>query len=79
MPFFLILILQRINRLAFAALLVLYVSADYAYFTKSGFLVKPYATPYQEMADVIRDGSHGQNAIVVVNVYGAFRNRCWTI
>jgi hypothetical protein len=72
LPFFLILILRRMNHLAFAVLLVLYASADYAYFTKSGFLVKPYATPYKEMADVIRDGSHGQNAIVVVNVYGAF-------
>jgi hypothetical protein len=60
------------NTLAFAALLVVYVSADYAYFTRSGFLVKPYATPYQEMADVILDASRGQNAIVAVDRYGAF-------
>ena len=72
LPFFLILILRQMNPLAFAALLVLYASADYAYFTKSGFLVKPYATPYKEMADVIRDGSRGQNAIVAVDRYGAF-------
>ena len=67
LPFFLMLILRQMNPLAFAALLVLYASADYAYFTRSGFLVKPYATPYKEMADVIRDGSRGQNAIVVVD------------
>ena len=72
LPFFLILILRQMNPLAFAALLVLYACADYAYFTKSGFLVKPYATPYKEMADVIRDGSRGQNAIVAVDRYGAF-------
>ena len=45
LPFFLILIVRQLNPLAFAALLVLYASADYAYFTKSGFLVKPYAIP----------------------------------
>jgi hypothetical protein len=72
LPFFLILILRQMNSLAFAALLVLYATADYAYFTKSGFLVKPYATPYKEMADVIRDGSHAQNAMVAVDRYGAF-------
>ena len=72
LPFFLILILRQMNPLAFAALLVLYAGADYAYFTRSGFLVKPYATPYKEMADVIRDGSRGQNAIVAVDRHGAF-------
>jgi hypothetical protein len=72
LPFFLALIVRHISPLAFAALLVLYGSADYAYFAKSGFLVKPYATPYKEMADVIRDGSRGQNAIVAVSRYGAF-------
>jgi hypothetical protein len=72
LPFFLILILRHMNPLAFAALLVLYGGADYAYFARSGFLVKPYAAPFKEMADVIRDGSRGQNAIVAVNTYGAF-------
>ena len=72
LPFFLILILRQMNPLALAALLILYACADYAYFTKSGFLVKAYAAPYKEMADVIRDGSHGQNAIVAVDRYGAF-------
>ena len=69
LPFFLIVILRQMNPLAFAALLVLYACADYAYFTRSGFLVKPYATPYKEMADVIRDGSRGQNSIVAVDTY----------
>jgi len=71
LPFFLILILRQMNPLAFAALLVLYASADYAYFTRSGFFVKPYASPYKEMADVIRDGSRGQNSIVAVDTHGS--------
>jgi len=71
LPFFLILIVRQLNVLTFAALLVLYVCADYAYFSKSGFLVKPYAAPYQEMADLI-NGSRGQNATVAVDVYGVF-------
>ena len=72
LPFFLMLILRQMNPLAFAALLVLYGGADYAYFARNGFLVKPYAAPYKEMADVIRDGSRGQNAIVAVDRYGSF-------
>src|SRR5262249_21658418 len=67
LPFFLILILRQFNRLAFAALLMLYASADYAYFTRSGFLVKPYAAPYKEVADIIRDGSRDQNTVVAVD------------
>jgi hypothetical protein len=72
LPFFLMLMLRHINRMMFAALLVLYASADYAYFTRSGFLVKPYVVPYKEMADVILDGSSGQNAIVLVDTIDAF-------
>jgi hypothetical protein len=72
LPFFLILILRQLNPLAFVALLVVYAGADYAYFTRSGFLVKPYATPYQEMADVIRERSRGQNATVAVDRHGVF-------
>jgi hypothetical protein len=72
LPFFLILLLRQLNPLAFPVLLVLYVCADYAYFTKSGFLVKPYAAPYREMAEVIRDGSRGQNATLAVDPHGAF-------
>jgi len=49
--FFLFLIVRGMNPLVFVALLVLYASADYAYFSRSGFLVKPYAAPYKEMAD----------------------------
>jgi hypothetical protein len=70
LPFFLILIVRRLNPLAFAALLILYAGADYAYFTGSDFLVKPYATPYKEMADLIRERSRGQNALVAVDTYG---------
>jgi hypothetical protein len=72
LPFFLILILQQLSPLAFATLLALYATADYAYFTRSGFLVKPYAAPYKEMADIIRDGSRGQKTIVAVDPYGSF-------
>ena len=72
LPFFLILILRQLNPMAFAALLVLYACADIAYFTRSGFFVKPYAAPYKEMAEVIREGSRGQNALLAVSPYGAF-------
>lgn len=72
LPFFLMLVLRKMHSSAFAALLVLYAGADYAYFTRSGFLVKPYAAPYKEMAEVIRDGSRAQNAVLAVSPYGAF-------
>ena len=72
LPFFLILIVRRMSSLVFVALLVLYAGSDYAYFTRSGFLVKPYAIPYEEMANVIRDGSRGENALVAVDRFGSF-------
>jgi hypothetical protein len=72
LPFFLILIVRQLNPSVFVALLVLYAGADYAYFTRGDFLVKPYATPYQEMADLIRERSRGQNAIVAVDPHGVF-------
>ena len=72
LPFFLILIVRQMNSLVFVALLVLYAASDYAYFARSGFLVKPYATPYEEMARVIRDGSLGENAVVAVDRFGSF-------
>ena len=72
LPFFLILIVQRMKPLTFAALLVLYVTADYAYFTRSGFFVKPYAAPFREVAEVILDGSAGRAAIVAVDRHGSF-------
>jgi hypothetical protein len=72
LPFFLMLIARKINPSVCAVLLVLYAGADYAYFTRSGFLVKPYAAPYKEMAEVIRGGSRGQNAILAVSPHGAF-------
>jgi len=71
LPFFLILILRQMNPWTFATLLVLYAAADYAYFTRSGFLVKPDAAPYKEMANVIREGSRGQNAIIAVDTFGS--------
>ena len=70
LPFFLILIVRELNPLAFAVLLVLYAGADYAYFTRSDFLVKPYATPYKEMTDLIRERARGQNALLAVDPNG---------
>jgi hypothetical protein len=72
LPFFLMLVVRKLNPTAFVALLVLYASADYAYFTRSGFLVKPYATPYKDMADIIRDKAREQNAIIAVDPWGVF-------
>jgi len=72
LPFFLMLIVRQMSSLMFVALLVLYAGSDYAYFTRSGFLVKPYAIPYEEMVNVIRDGSRGENALVAVDRFGSF-------
>jgi hypothetical protein len=72
LPFFLILIVRQLNAVAFVALLVLYAAADYAYFTRSGFLVKPYAAPYKEMADAIRDVSDEKNTLLAVDPNGSF-------
>lgn len=72
LPFFLLLIVRQMNRAVWLALLVLYASADCAYFMKSGFLVKPYATPYNEMAEVIRERLHGRDGTVVVDLHGVF-------
>jgi hypothetical protein len=71
LPFFLILMVRQLNPLAFAVLLALYAGADYAYFTKSDFLVKSYATPYKEMTEVTLGKSNGRNAIVAIDPYGA--------
>jgi len=72
LPFFLILIVRELKPLAFAVLLVIYAGADYAYFTRSDFFVKPYAAPYKEMADLIRERSRGQNALVAVDPNGVW-------
>jgi hypothetical protein len=72
LPFFLLLIVRKMKPVVFVMLLVLYASADYAYFTKSGFLVKPYATPYKEMAEVIQERLRGRDGIIVVDPYGVF-------
>ena len=71
-PFFLIFIVRQLNPSVLVALLVLYAGADYAYFTRSDFLVKPYATPYQEIADVIRERSRGEHALVALDPHGVF-------
>jgi hypothetical protein len=71
LPFFLLLIVRELNPVAFAVLLALYAGADYAYFTKSDFLVKSYATPYQEMTEVILGKSRGRNALAAIDPHGA--------
>ena len=72
LPFFLLLIARNLKGWAFAALLVLYACGDYAYFDRSGYLVKPYAAPNREMAGVIRAGSAGREAIVVTEPFGSY-------
>ncbi len=72
LPFFLILVVRNMNPVVFAALLLAYVSADYAYFSGSGFLIKPYAAPYREMAAVINNKVPGRDAILAVDGYGSF-------
>ncbi|MGO9056009.1 MAG: hypothetical protein ACLQU2_01265 [Candidatus Binataceae bacterium] len=77
LPFFLILLVKgvqasyRHESVIFACLLVLYVSADYNYFAKSGYLNKSYCVPYEEMAAVIREGTPAQGAVVLVDEYSS--------
>ena len=62
LPFFLLLLVKGIEAgyhhapVIVACILVLYLSADYSYFAKVGYLNKAYCVPY-EMASVIRKGS----------------------
>jgi hypothetical protein len=72
LPFFLLLAVRQLSRIALASLLVLYVCADYAYFDRSGFLAKPYAVPSREMADVIQAGSVGRGTLLVTEPFGSF-------
>ncbi len=72
LPFFLLLIARRLKGGAFAALLALYACADYAYFDRNGYLVKPYAAPNREMAEVIRAGSAGREAILAIEPFGSY-------
>jgi hypothetical protein len=71
-PFFLMMVVRNISASTFAALFILYLSADCAYFAKRDFLIKTYATPYSEMAQIIRNGSVRHNAILAVDSYGSF-------
>jgi len=77
LPFFLILCIRGIqigfrrSPLIFACLAVLYSTAIYGYFSKTGYLNKAYCVPYAEMASAIRSGSAAQNAVVVVDTYSS--------
>jgi hypothetical protein len=66
-PFFLILVARNMHSVGFAAMILMYASADYAYFSRSGFLIKPYAAPYREMAATIREGSQGRDIVLAVD------------
>jgi hypothetical protein len=71
LPFFLMLLVMGIERayrhsaVIFAGLLVVYVAADYCYFTRTGYLAKGLCAPYGEVAAVIRNGSPAQGAAVL--------------
>jgi len=76
LPFFLIFLVEGIGAshrgsLVFAGLLVVYVSGDYSYFTKIGYLNKAYCVPYQEMAAVIVRGSPATGAVLLVDGYSS--------
>ncbi len=76
LPFFLILLVKGIDSsrrgsLAFAGLLVIYISGDYSYFAKLGYLNKAYCVPYQTMADVIMRNSPATGAVLLVDGYSS--------
>jgi hypothetical protein len=80
LPFFLILLAKgidssRLGSILFAGLLVIYISGDYNYFAKIGYLNKAYCVPYQEMAAVIthdsaRD-SPASTAVLLIDGYSS--------
>jgi hypothetical protein len=72
LPFFLILLVKGIDAthrgpLVFAGLLVIYISGDYSYFAKIGYLNKSYCVPYQAMAAVIMRDSPATGAVLLVD------------
>jgi Dolichyl-phosphate-mannose-protein mannosyltransferase len=74
LPFFLILLVKGIDAshrgsLVFAGLLVVYISGDYSYFAKIGYLDKAYCVPYQTMAAVIMRDSPASGAVLLVDRY----------
>jgi hypothetical protein len=76
LPFFLILLVKGIDAsrrgsLVFAGLLVIYISGDYSYFAKIGYLNKAYCVPYQAMADVIMRDSPATGAVLLVDGYSS--------
>ena len=77
LPFFLMLVVagigsMRRGSIVFAAILVLYISADYDYFTRTGYLNKEYCVPYREIASVINDRSPARGAVLLVDEYSTF-------
>ena len=76
LPFFLILLAKGIDAsryasILFAGLLVIYISSDYNYFAKIGYLNKGYCVPYQEMAAVIARDSPASGAVLLVDGYSS--------
>lgn len=61
----------RRNSTIFACLFLLYISVEYSYFAKTGYLNKAYCVPYQEMAAVIRKRSPAEDAVVLVDEYSS--------
>jgi hypothetical protein len=76
LPFFLILMVKGIDAsrrgsILFAGLVVIYISGDYNYFAKTGYLNKAYCVPYQEMAAVITHNSPHSGAVLLVDGYSS--------
>ena len=76
LPFFLILLVKGIDAgargsIVFAGLLLVYISGDYSYFAKTGYLNKAYCVPYQAMADVIVHDSPADGAVLLVDGYSS--------
>ena len=77
LPFFLMFFIRGIHlafrrsSLIFGLLALAYVTGIHAYFAKTGYLNKGYSVPYEEMAGLIRNGSVGQNAVVVLDTYSS--------
>jgi hypothetical protein len=67
-----LLLVRDVKPLALVVLALLYVFADYSYFTKTGYLNKSYCVPYEEMAATISNASRGQTTVVLIDGYNSF-------
>jgi hypothetical protein len=77
LPFFLMLVIRGIGsirrgELIFGVMAIVYLSGDYEYFARRGYLNKEYCVPYRAMASVINDHSPVDRTKLLADEFGTF-------